>query len=121
MENCTVAELFPKKYQQPLICTVSNMMRNNDKLKNAVNSACLEYLYEEKKRKRSVLQTRLFKKSMVGYRRDISVDYAIKILIERLSKALHWMRYHWNCPIYSLRTYNRLNKISKIKACKILF
>ena len=121
MENCTVAELFPKKYQQPLICTVSNMMRNNDKLKNAVNSACLEYLYEEKKRKRSVLQTRLFKKSMNGYRRDISVDFAIKMLIERLSNALRWMRYHWNCPIYSLRTYNRLNKISKIKACKIMF
>lgn len=121
MENCTVAELFPTKYQQPLIATVSNMMRNNDKLKNAVNNACLEYLYEERKRKRSVLQTRLFKKSMIGYRRDISVDYAIKMLIERLSGVLRFMRYHYQCPIYTLRTYNRLNKIVKIKACKILF
>ena len=121
MENVSVAELFPKTYQQTLIATVSNMMKNNSKLTDAVNSACLEYLYEEKKKKRSVLQTRLFKKSMIGYRRDISVDFAIKMLIERLSKALRWMRYHWNCPIYSLRTYNRLNKISKIKACKILF
>ena len=121
MENCSVAELFPKKYQQPLICTVSNMMRNNNKLKNAVNNACLEYLNDERKRKRSTLQTRLFKKSMVGYRRDISVDYAIKMLIERLSKALRWMRYHWNCPVYSLTTYNRLTKIQPIKACKIMF
>tara|TARA_R110002073_G_scaffold161908_1_gene317576 strand:- start:150 stop:515 length:366 start_codon:yes stop_codon:yes gene_type:complete len=121
MENVSVAELFPKKYQRPLIATVSNIMKNNDKLKNAVNNACLEYLNDERKRKRSTLQTRLFKKSMVGYRRDISVDYAIKMLIERLSRALHWMRYHFNCPIYSLRTYNRLTKIQPISACKILF
>ena len=120
MSNVIVVDLFLERHVSRLRCIVRGMIQNSEKLRNGVNNACLEHISNEKNRTRSDLQKRLFKKSMVGFRRDISVDYAVKMLIERLINALRWMRYAFNKPTYTIKTYNRLKKIRSIPVAHIM-
>ena len=120
MSNVIVGELFLERHHCNLLQTVAIMMDSSEKLKRGVNNACLEHISNEKNRTRSDLQKRLFKKSMVGFRRDINVDYAVKMLIERLINALRWMRYAFNRPVYTIKTYNRLKKIRSIPVAHIM-
>jgi len=120
MSNVIVGELFLDRHHSNLLQTVAIMIDTSEKLKRGVNNACLEHISNEKNRHRSEIQKRLFKKSMVGFRRDISVDYAVKMLIERLINALRWMRYAFNRPIYTIKTYNRLKKIRSIPVAHIM-
>ena len=120
MSEVIVGELFLERHVVSLRCIVQGMIQNSEKLRNGVQNACLEHISNEKNRPRSEIQKRLFKKSMTGYRRDISVDYAVKMLIERLVNALRWMRYAFNRPIYTIKTYNRLKKIRNIPVAHIM-
>jgi len=120
MESVVVGELFLERHVGRLRLTVQNMIKNNEKLRIGVQNACLEYIHNQSLKKKTDLQKRLFKKSMTGFRRDISVDYAVKMLIERLSHTLRWMRYAFNRPIYTIKTYNRLQKIRTIPVAHIM-
>ena len=73
MSNVIVGELFLDRHHSNLLQTVAIMIDTSEKLKRGVNNACLEHISNEKNRHRSEIQKRLFKKSMTGYRRDISV------------------------------------------------
>lgn len=120
MSNVIVGELFLERHVSRLRCICSSMIQNSEKLRNGVQNACLDYLHSQSLKKKTDLQKRLFKKSMVGFRRDISVDYAVKMLIERLSNVLRWMRYAFNRPIYTIKTYNRLKKIRDIPVAHVM-
>ena len=120
MSNVIVGELFLDRHHRNLLQTVAIMIDTSEKLKRGVNNACLEHISNEKNRHRSEIQKRLFKKSMTGYRRDISVDYAVKMLIERLVNALRWMRYAFNRPTYTIKTYKRLKKIRSIPVAHVI-
>ena len=120
MESVVVGELFLERHVGRLRLTVQNMIKNNEKLRIGVQNACLEYIHNQSLKKKTDLQKRLFKKSMTGFRRDISVDYAVKMLIERLSHTLRWMRYAFNRPVYTIKTYNRLKKIRDIPVAHIM-
>ena len=120
MSNVIVGELFLERHHRNLLQTVAIMIDTSEKLRNGVQNACLDYIHSQSLKKKTDLQKRLFKKSMVGFRRDISVDYAVKMLIERLINALRWMRYAFNRPIYTIKTYNRLKKIRSIPVAHIM-
>ena len=120
MSNVIVGELFLERHHRNLLQTVAIMIDTSEKLKRGVTNNLLEHIHFESLKKRSDLQKRLFKKSMTGYRRDISVDYAVKMLIERLVNALRWMRYAFNRPVYTIKTYNRLKKIRDIPVAHIM-
>lgn len=120
MSNVIVGELFLERHVSRLRCIVQGMIKNSEKLRNGVQKACLDYLHSQSLKKKTDLQKRLFKKSMIGFRRDINVDYAVKMLIERLINALRWMRYAFNRPTYTIKTYNRLKKIRSIPVAHIM-
>ena len=120
MSNVIIGELFLERHVSRLRCICSGMIQNSEKLRNGVQNACLDYIHSQSLKKKTDLQKRLFKKSMVGFRRDINVDYAVKMLIERLVNALRWMRYAFNRPVYTIKTYNRLKKIRDIPVAHIM-
>ena len=120
MSNVIVGELFLERHHRNLLQTVAIMIDTSEKLRNGVQNACLDYIHSQSLKKKTDLQKRLFKKSMVGFRRDINVDYAVKMLIERLVNALRWMRYAFNRPVYTIKTYNRLKKIRDIPVAHIM-
>tara|TARA_R110000803_G_scaffold139767_4_gene206404 strand:+ start:2286 stop:2654 length:369 start_codon:yes stop_codon:yes gene_type:complete len=119
MDNVILGNLYLDKHQNNLILVISNMMRNNQKLKEMVDTALIQHISVENKKKRTNLQTKLFKKGMVGLRRDFSTDLAVKILTERLVRIFRFIKYNFNTPTYNKKTYERISKIREISCCRI--
>lgn len=119
MVNVILGNLYLDKHQNNLILAVSNMMRNDKNLKKSVDAALIQHISIENKKKRTNLQTKLFKKGMVGLRRDFTTDLAVKILTERLVRIFRFIIYNFNTPTYNKKTYERISKIREISACRI--
>jgi hypothetical protein len=119
MVNVILGNLYLDKHQNNLILFVSNMMRNDNKLKKSVDIALIQHISVENKKKRTDLQKRLFKKGMVGLRKDFTIDLAVKLLTERLVRIFRWIRYNYNTPTYNKKTYERFLKIREISSCRI--
>ena len=114
-----IGNLFCDRHHNSLLASVDNLMRTNKRLQRGVDMAIIDHIKVEYTKSKSELQKRLFKKSIASMRRDYSVDFAVKLLIEKLVNTLRFMRYAFNRPLYTKKTYERLKKIRAIPVCRV--
>ena len=119
MKSVIIGNLFADRHHDSLLASVDNLMRTNTRLQRGVDMAIIDHIKVESTKSKSELQKRLFKKSISGMRRDYAVDFAVKLLIEKLVNTLRFMRYAFNRPLYTKKTYERLKKIRPIPVCRV--